>query len=103
VNACSADADCSDGEVCAPEGLRDARGCIPAACRTDADCGEAPGGRCTLLDLGCCAVAVGGGPARAPALVCAYPGDGCQADADCAGGASCVAREGRAVCSASCP
>ena len=102
VDECQSDADCPAG-LCTPDGYGEGRTCVPAACETDADCSQREGGLCTLLDLGCCEERIGGAPTRAPEIACAYPGDGCQSDADCPDGEYCVVREGRAVCSSSCP
>jgi hypothetical protein len=79
------------------------RGCIPAACRSDDDCTEHDGGLCELLDLDCCPAGSGAAVERRPELACVYPGFGCQRDSDCADGDSCVVRDGRAECSATCP
>jgi len=52
------------------------RGCLAAYCKTDADCGAAPGGACRLIANPCCPAPQG--------LACVYPG-GCTKDSDCGG------------------
>jgi hypothetical protein len=100
VDACDSDDDCAAGSACAPEGFDNARTCVPAACRTDADCDDEPGGVCLIVAGGCCSF--GAGPLRPTELACAYPSDGCQSDMDCAEETSCNVSDGRARCEAGC-
>jgi hypothetical protein len=76
---CQSDETCFSG-FCAPAGSfgYPGRTCVPAFCRTNADCTAAPGGFCAPIDSPCCPVREG--------LACVYPG-GCQRSADCAEGA----------------
>lgn len=89
VNACAWDScqdddSCGPNAVCAPEGLELVRRCIPAACRSDADCTDEPGGACRYVRGGCCyAPNIRGFLSFTDRLACVYPSDGCQADSDC--------------------
>ena len=81
VYACASDADCGADEAC----LRPEHGleaglalpqCVPASCRTAADCGS-----------GECGVAVvPASTTRQLRLTCRAPTDECRADGDCDGG-----------------
>ena len=87
---CTTDEDCGAGFACICGGIpgmyRNA--CLPAACRTDADCAS---GRCLLSlstgsDLPCCDYGDFGG------LFCATPADECEDDNNCDPGESCAWR-----------
>lgn len=98
---CAADADCDTGQLCTPVGFGLTRTCIAAGCRSDAACTAEAGGACVLLELGCCTPQIGGNIFRNTQLACAYPGNGCQKDADCPGG-FCTISGGRASCATAC-
>jgi len=84
---CETDADCPDGQACrcAGDGVGGVTQCIPADCRTDADCG---GGLCGYFSLDC------GDPG---ALTCQTPQDTCDAASDCPG-VPCTFEESRWQC-----
>jgi hypothetical protein len=85
--ACATDRDCGDGFACECAGFDHgfASRCIPAECRSDADCG---GGHC-LLSMGsrpddCCSFGQVG-------LFCERPGSTCHDGGDCPGnGIACM-------------
>lgn len=105
---CATDADCDAGEACVcPAGFSfDAGGgyhsfgsfgsfgeCLPAECRTGADC---PSGECGL-SWTCC-----GQGGDAVGLYCRSDADECHATADCDGGQVCQWDGSRFSCSWSC-
>lgn len=92
VDQCTQDADCAQGQVCAPAGTlgRKIRACLAAGCKVDADCNAAPGGVCAPVQEPCCGVAAG--------LYCVYPGGGCRSNTDCPGGQYCEIDGKQAVC-----
>lgn len=82
VARCREDGDCLKGQMCqcgkAYEHSQNARpqGCLPAGCRTDADCG--PSGHCSpTLDLAC------GSYRGISGWYCHGPNDACVDDEDC--------------------
>jgi hypothetical protein len=82
-NDCLKDADCGAKAICVLAGSfgLPKRVCLPAFCKTDADCTAKPGGGCTLIGSNpCCQLPSPDG------LGCVYPGS-CVSDIDCAGGA----------------
>ena len=97
---CETDADCvrdagGPPQICAPIGIYDyyaVRTCIPAYCRTNADCTAHPQGVCVLLSQPCCSIMAG--------LGCTYPG-GCGAGTGCGMQHPCVLNPetGTAECS----
>ena len=75
TDACSADVPCDQGLICVPAG---AYGhitsiCTSAVCRTDADCGQRPGGICRPFFSTC----------DSYGFVCTYADDECGADRPC--------------------
>ena len=92
---CNDQEGCEKDAVCLPRGAeaRPNRDCLPAACRTDADCRVEPGGICAPVEDPCCPVWAG--------LYCVYPTDGCRTGADCALSQTCVVDTilGRSKCS----
>lgn len=84
IYACSTDADCAEGEACVPpEVLEDPDAvptCVPAGCRTGADCDR---GECGLSEhQNGCATLVG--------LSCRSRDDTCHGDEECDGSVRCV-------------
>jgi len=76
---CGADADCTDGAVCAPAGtFAPVAVCIHAVCLHDTDCTAEAGGHCVVARDACCD--------RAAGLLCTYDSDGCRSDSDCTSG-----------------
>jgi hypothetical protein len=93
VYGCSTDDDCGAGWACLCRGSAPERApvsrfsrCVPATCRTDADCDGYP-----------CAVDVDGCQ-RSQGLRCHGPGDECQSHADCPYGSGCVWEDDRWRC-----
>jgi hypothetical protein len=87
ADQCQSDADCqitgqAPGYICAPAGTLNlqARACVYAGCRTDADCTASPGGMCAPVPDSCCQTVYG--------LYCVYPG-GCRFNSDCQTGQYC--------------
>jgi hypothetical protein len=78
--------------ICLPGGVLGTLGpgCIYRFCSADADCTAEAGGRCELAFYPCNGVPYG--------LVCSYPFDGCQTNADCPGGYCSIEAENRATC-----
>ncbi len=79
-DACKADSDCQGAgvnQICAPAGAfgQPGKACVNAYCKTDAECGAKPGGRCAPVMQTCCGLPAG--------LACVYSG-GCREDQDCA-------------------
>lgn len=80
VYACSADRDCDTGQICLPPGVWEAGPawgtCVPASCRTNADC---PSEECsfTAWNDGCSDIVQ---------LACRTPDDVCRTDQDCPDG-----------------
>lgn len=106
-NECTTDAECTGG-VCGPAGFSAGekygggliRQCIPAACRSDAECTKLPGGVCSVVPAGCDLPAANGTQAYMPAqLACVYP-NGCSSLSDCANtpGAVCKVIRGEGIC-----
>lgn len=98
VDTCQTDDDCGAGEACLCSAGVDLGGgeftqldelprCVPAECRSAADCDGQPCG--IVLSLGC---------KRPVALRCRAPTDACLSNADCAGGQACGAEESEWVC-----
>lgn len=83
--SCASDADCNAGEACVPPGLVSDEvswaQCVPAECKTDADCTSA---ECALTtyDDGC---------SYQTYLTCREATDACRTDADCTDGKPCAA------------
>jgi hypothetical protein len=76
---CATDADCTDGNVCAPAGtFAPVATCTYAACRLDTDCTAESGGHCVVAHDSCCDAPVG--------LLCTYDDDACRSDSDCVSG-----------------
>ena len=94
-DVCNSDADCPGG-VCGPRGYSDEnyiqggfiRECIPAQCRSDAECNAESGGVCALIRQGCEPRDHPGYLYRPTQLACIYP-DGCARDQDCPTGGHC--------------
>jgi len=84
ADQCQSDADCgSPSEICAPAGTMNlqARACVYAGCRTNADCSASPGGVCAPVPDACCQTVYG--------LYCVYPA-GCRDNSDCPSGHYCA-------------
>ena len=79
--ACSSDADCAAGYLCACG--ETVSTCVPADCATDADCGGMP---CILLP----SVVTCGQPAQ-PKFSCGTDGQECAADSQCPEFQACIA------------
>ena len=79
--ACSSDADCAAGYLCACG--ETVSTCVPADCATDADCGDMP---CILLP----SVVTCGQPAQ-PKFSCGRVGQECAADSQCPESQACIA------------
>jgi hypothetical protein len=87
--SCSRDDDCTTGFACACDlrcdparAFAPASVCVPAGCRTDADCG--PGGFCSLSFVpasGSCSGTLNG---AVTGTFCHTPSDECTNDSDCA-------------------
>jgi hypothetical protein len=90
ADQCETDAECGADQTCLPAGVygREVRTCIAAACTSDADCDEKPGGACVPFRSPCCD--------GITSIACTYPG-GCSEDADCPGG-HCEEQDGVLVC-----
>jgi len=111
---CYSDDDCPASNVCTSADPFGVRQCLPAACKSDADCAERPFGVCRLFTGGCCLLGEPGsggcdvcqatlpGPFRAYALACTYPEDGCRYDDDCPAGSQCTVVGGVAACRVEC-
>ena len=111
---CTSDDDCPASSVCTSAEPFGVRRCLPAACKSDADCSERSGGVCRLFSGGCCRIGEPGsggceacqatlpGPFRAYAVVCTYPEDGCRYDDDCPMGSQCTVVGGVAACRVEC-
>jgi hypothetical protein len=91
--------------VCGPRGYSNEdrisggfiRECIPADCRSNADCSAKPGGVCALVHGTCEHRLDRPGVTTRPAqLACVYA-DGCTSDQDCPAG-NCVVADGMALC-----
>jgi hypothetical protein len=73
ITPCASDADCADGEAClCDEGNKGITRCLPAECRTDADCG---GTECGVSTDNC---------ALENRLACRTADDECHGSPDCA-------------------
>jgi hypothetical protein len=73
TDLCQSDSDCTSGDgpgVCLPQAMLGykVRGCLPAACRVNADCTAEAGGYCALVRDECC---------YKTGLYCVYPSNGC--------------------------
>lgn len=92
VDQCTQDADCADGQLCAPAGTLglEIRACLPAGCKLDADCNVSPGGACAPVAEPCCGTIAG--------LYCVYPGGGCRKNADCPSNQYCQVTGDSAAC-----
>jgi len=93
---CGKDADCPDGQICAPAGTLNfkIRACVAAGCKVDADCTAYPGGVCAPIDDPCCNATAG--------LSCVYPG-GCRHSSDCPPQHFCQITGSQAACQPGAP
>lgn len=92
VDQCAQDADCASGQICGVAGTLGQliRACVPAGCKTDADCAAAPGGICAPITEPCCNTFAG--------LYCVYPDVGCRSNADCDPSSFCQITGSSATC-----
>ncbi len=91
VVSCETDDDCGEGKACVCAGVAGRSSCVPADCRSNADCGD-----------GLCRYAVHPGSCDGmPKLACTAADDACVLDGDCPSGidtAACYPLDGVYQC-----